>query len=319
VHPVSRAVIERTPAPLKPAVRLSVRTVDAAVADRLHGLAAELAFWVVLSFPALLLTVVSAVGAVSAAVGGDWQEALLEQIENAAAVVLTQATIEQFLVPVVEQLLAGGGFTLVSFAFLATVWTASRAVNVVLVTLAVVYGRHGERRGWVARVKAFGFALAGIVLGALLAPLLLSGPNLVAALDDLIEVADLSTLARVWSAAYWPAVVVLGTLPIAVLYHLGVPGPRRRWRHELPGAALATAVWLAGSAGLRLYGTWILGTDSVYGPLAGPLVALLWIWVTGFAVLLGAELNAQRQVLHEEGTAPSDAEGTWPLTARPAR
>jgi membrane protein len=56
---------------------------------------------------------------------------------------------------------------------------------------------------------------------------------------------------------------------------------------------LATAGWLAGSGALRLYGTWILDSDSVYGPLAGPLVGLLWLWVSSFAVLIGAELNAQ--------------------------
>ena len=41
-----------------------------------------------------------------------------------------------------------------------------------------------------------------------------------------------------------------------------------------------------------MYGAWLTGTDSVYGPLAGPIVALLWLWLTALAVLLGAELNA---------------------------
>jgi membrane protein len=319
VHPVSRAVIERTPARLQPAVRLSVRTIDAAVADRLHGLAAELAFWVIISLPALLLTAIAAVGAITALTGGDWQDTLLLRIEEAASVVLTPATIDRFLLPIIEQLLEGGGFGLVSFAFVTTVWTASRAVKVVLVALALVYDRHDQRPGWLARIQAFALALGAIVVGAILAPLLLSGPNAAAALDDAITALDLSAVAAVWTVAYWPAVVSGATMAIGALYHYGVPGPRRRWRNELPGAVLATGGWLIGSAGLRLYGVWILGSDSVYGPLAGPIVALLWLWVTGFAVLFGAELNAQRQALADEGTAPADAEGTWPLTARPAR
>lgn len=319
MHPVSRAAIERTPARLQPAVRLSVRTIDAAVADRLHGLAAELAFWVILSLPALLLTAISAVGAISAVTGSDWQDALLLTIEEAAAVVLTPTMIDRFLVPIIEQLLEGGGFGLVSFAFVATLWTASRAVKVVLVALALVYDRRDQRPGWMARVQAFGLALGAIVVGTILAPLLLSGPNAATALDNAIPALDLSLLATVWAVAYWPAVVVGATLAIGALYHLGDPGPRRRWRNELPGAVLATAGWLVGSAGLRLYGVWILDSESVYGPMAGPIVGLLWLWVTAFAVLFGAELNAQRQVLAEEGTAPADLEGTWPLTARPAR
>jgi membrane protein len=319
VHPVSRAVIERTPARLQPAVRLSVRTIDAAVADRLHGLAAELAFWVILSLPALFLTAISAVGAISAVTGGDWQDTLIVRTADAASVVLTAGTIDRYLIPIIEQLLEGGGIGLVSFAFVTTVWTASRAVKVVLVALALVYDRHDQRPAWLARIQAFGLALGAIVVGAILAPLLLTGPNAATALDDAIPAFDLSVVASVWTVAYWPAVIVGATLAIGALYHFGVPGPRRRWRGELPGAILATGGWLIGSAGLRLYGVWILGSDSVYGPLAGPIVALLWLWVTGFAVLVGAELNAQRQVLAEEGPAPADAEGTWPLTARPAR
>lgn len=316
MHPLSLAVIDRTPEAFKPAVRVTVRTVDEAIADRLPGLAAELAFWVILSLPALLLTAVTALGALSALVAGDWQDELVDRTVEAASVVLTQTTIDAFLVPLMEQLLTGAGFGIVSFAFLTMLWTASRAMKVVLVALALIYDRHEQRPAWRARVKAFGLAFGGLLIGTLLAPLLLSGPNVVDALDEWIPVVDLSQLAAVWSAAYWPTVILFATFVIALLYHLGVPGPRLRWRDELPGAMLATALWLAGSAGLRIYGVWILGTSSVYGPLSGVLVALLWVWLTGFAVLAGAELNAQRRVFADTGGL-LETEQIWPLTARP--
>jgi membrane protein len=316
VHPLSRAVIDRTPARLQPSVRLVVRTVDASVADRLPGLAAELAFWVVLSLPALVLTLVTSLGAVSAYVAGDWQDELLARTGEAASVVLTAPTVEDFLLPLLEQLLAGAGVGVVSFAFLTMLWTASRAMKVILVALALIYDRHDHRPAWKARIQAFGMALAGLLIGTLLAPLLLSGPNIVAMVDEWIPLADLSGFAAVWSAAYWPTVILVATLAIALLYHVGVPGPRLRWRDELPGAALATGVWLGGSAGLRLYGLWVLDTTSVYGPLSGPIVALLWVWLTGFAVLLGAELNAQRRVVAVAVELP-ESDRVWPLTTRP--
>jgi membrane protein len=316
VHPISRAVIDRTPQRLQRPVRLVVRTVDASVADRLPGLAAELAFWVVLSLPAVVLTLVTTLGAVSTLVAGDWQDELLARTAEAASVVLTSATIERFLLPLLEQLLTGAGVGVLSFAFLTMVWTASRAMKVVLVALALIYDRHDQRPVWRARIQAFAMALAGLVVGTLLAPLLLSGPNIIAMVDAWIPLADLSGFAAVWSAAYWPTVIVVATLAIALLYHLGVPGPRLRWRDELPGAALATGLWLAGSAGLRLYGLWILGTTSVYGQLSGPIVALLWIWLTGFAVLVGAELNAQRRIVAVAVELP-ESDRVWPLTARP--
>jgi membrane protein len=316
VHPFSRTVIDRTPERVQPSVRLVVRTVDASVADRLPGLAAELAFWVVLSLPALLLTIVTTLGAVSALVAGDWQDELLVRTAEAASVVLTAATIEDFLLPLMRQLLDGAGFGVLSFAFVTMVWTASRAMKVILIALALIYERHDQRPVWKARIQAFVLALAGLLIGTLLAPLLLSGPNVIAMVDGWVPVVDLSGFANIWAAAYWPTVIVVATLAIALLYHVGVPGPRLRWRDELPGAALATAVWLAGSAGLRFYGVWILGTTSVYGQLSGPIVALLWVWLTGFAVLLGAEFNAQRRVVARTIDLP-EGEQVWPLSARP--
>jgi membrane protein len=353
VHPVSRWLIDRSPGPARPAVNLTVRTADAAVADRLPGLAAELAFWVLLSLPALLLTIIAALGGVSQFLDGDWQDDFIDRAADVSSVALTPATIDRVVVPILEQLLEGGGVGLVSIAFVATVWTASRAIKVVLVTLALVYGRHDDRPGWQARLLGFGLTAAAILIGAILAPLLITGPDVVAWLDGLLDDVDLSGLDTIWRTVYWPVIVILATLAIAALYHVGMPGRPVRWRSELPGAVLATCVWLAGSAGLRLYGLWIAGTGSVYGPLSGPIVVLLWIWLTGFAVLLGAELNAQRHRIRQEAateqeaatgpeadtspqasdatdpaerTEPTSAPegsdgsaGTWPLSSRPPR
>jgi membrane protein len=290
MHPLSLRLIERTPERLRPAVRLLVRTVDGAMRDRLPGLAAEIAFWVLLSLPALLLTAVS----VALVVGGlgetAWKEQFISRALEVSRVALTENAVENTLRPLLVQLVEGGGIAIASFAFLTTLWTASRAVRVVLTTLAIAYSREGVRKGWHDRLLGFGIAIGGLLVGLVLMPLLLSGPNAGEYLVDLIG-RDPIGLAELWRTLYWPAIIVAVTLVIAALYHLGVPG-HTPWRRDLPGAILAMTVWLLGSAGLRLYGTWVLDGDSVYGPLAGPIVAMLWLWLTGFAVLVGAELNA---------------------------
>ncbi|MFP4235843.1 MAG: YhjD/YihY/BrkB family envelope integrity protein, partial [Nitriliruptoraceae bacterium] len=86
----------------------------------------------------------------------------------------------------------------------------------------------------------------------------------------------------------------LAIAALAVLYRIAVPR-RARWWRDLPGATIATGVWLLGSGGLRIYGSYLGETDSIYGPLSGPIVVLLWLWLTALAVLLGAQLNAQIQ------------------------
>jgi membrane protein len=288
-------MIRRAPRRLRRPVAASIRTVDAAIADRLPGLAAEIAFWVLLSLPALVLALIAAVGLVVGADGTDWQDQIIGQVREVASVALTQTTIERGVVPILEELFEFASASVISFAFIAALWTASRAVKVVLDTIAVVAGRAEVRPGWKVRLLGFGVTVVALIIGVVLAPLLIAGPGfgetLAGWFADQLG-ADIGLVATIWSTAYWPVVVVLATMALAVLYQIGVPG-RTRWRGSWPGAVLATGVWLLGSAGLRLYGASISDGSSAYGPLAGPIVALLWLWVTGFAVLLGAELNAQ--------------------------
>lgn len=291
MHPWSRKAIERTPDRVRRPVALVVRTADAALKDRLPGLAAEIAFWVLLSLPALVLTAISAAAVFGGVDGADWQDQLITRVAEVARVALTESTVQDLVVPILEGLIDEGGPALVSTAAVATVWTASRAVRVILTTLAIVYGRGELRSGWQDRLLGFGVTLGALLVGTVVAPLLIAGPAFGQTLQGWVDV-DLGPLPEIWNTLYWPTTVVIATLAIALLYYLGVPGPTR-WVRSLPGAVLATGVWLLGSAGLRLYGVWIAAGESAYGPLAGPVVALLWLWLTGFAVLLGGEINAQ--------------------------
>ena len=67
---------------------------------------------------------------------------------------------------------------------------------------------------------------------------------------------------------------------------------------------LALVLWALGAFGLRTYVSWTVSSDATYGPLAAPIVILLWLYVTSLAVLLGAELNAE-------------IEKKWPTTRGP--
>lgn len=289
MHPVSQRVIDATPRRFRRPVDVSVRTIDNAVADRLPGLAAEIAFWVLLSLPALLIASIGALGALGGRLGDGWEEQFTERVVEVAGFTLTQSTIDNAVLPLIEQILRGGGVGLVSVSFVAAVWTASRAVKVVLQTVAIVRGNGETREGWKDRLLGFGIAISAMLAGVILAPLLIAGPGFGDQLASWVGAGE-STITTLWGALYWPTVLVGATGAVWALYRFGVP--RSGATRELPGAILATLVWLAGSAGLRLYGAWFMTGDSVYGQLAGPIVGLLWLWLSGFAVLLGAELNA---------------------------
>ena len=287
---------------LPSAVRRPATVVSSAVNRildaRLPGLAAEIAFWVLLSLPALLVAGIAAASLVSDRIlGPGWETQVIDRVTEAATIALTPQTIEQAIEPLLERLLGDDGAAgVVSFAFLAAVWTASRAVKTVLTTLAIVYGRGDARAGWQERLFGFAVTFGGLIIGSVLAPLLVAGPGAGEVVEDTTGL-ELGVFVDVWRAAYWPTVVAVATLALVLLYHFGVPG-RTRWRAAVPGAFLATGVWLAGSAGLRVYGGWVVDGEGAYGPLAGPIVGLLWLWVTGFAVLLGGLLNASLSSQH---------------------
>ena len=99
---------------------------------------------------------------------------------------------------------------------------------------------------------------------------------------------------------YWPIVVVLCICFLATLYHVSVP-VRTSWRYNLPGAALTMAIWIFGSYLLRalLTGT-AKGSTSIYGPLAAPIVVMLWLYLLSIAVLIGAAVNAAFDRLYPE-------------------
>jgi membrane protein len=273
-------------------VEVLVRTTDNAMGDRLPGLAAETSFYIVLSLPALVVALVAAIPAFLPQIDGqDWQEELIARVVEVSGVALTTSTIDTVVEPLLRSLLTGGGVGVVSTAFVAAIWVASRAVKVVLTTTALVYGRDERRAGWLQRIIGFGVTLGALLVGTILAPLLLAGPAFADQLEELLEV-PLGPLVPIWQVAYWPTVVLLAIGALATLYRIAVPR-RARWWRDLPGAAIATGVWLLGSGALRIYGGYLTSTESVYGSLAGPIVALLWLWLTALAVLLGAELNAQ--------------------------
>ena len=291
MHPVSRAIIERTPSALRRPVEVTIRTVDGAIRDRLPGLAAETSFYIILSLPALLVAVIAAIPAfVPEFNGQDWQDEFVDRAADVASVALTQNTIDN-AIPHLTRVLEGGGVGVVSTAFLAAIWVSSRAVKVVLTTTALVYGQESDRPGWLQRLLGFAVTFGALLVGTILAPLLLAGPGFAEQAEEWFEV-ELGPLVAIWEIAYWPTVILLAVLAITVLYRVAVPH-RGRWWRDLPGAFGAAGVWLLGSAGLRVYGAYLTEADTVYGPLAGPIVALLWLWLTALAVLLGAELNAQ--------------------------
>lgn len=282
-------VAGRLPGRIGSVWRLTARTVIDAADDRVPGLAAEAAFFAVLSLPPLMLAVLGAIGYLPVDV-----DAVQQTIAGIAGQVLRPETIEGLVEPMVRTLLEEGQAEVLSIGVVFALWSGSRATSTYITAITTAYDLDDPRPAWRRRLLAFSITVAGAVIGAVLLPALVVGPRLMAVFAPRSAGATVEQLAE---GLYWPIAALVAVAVLASFYHVGVPW-HTPWRRDLPGALLAMALWLSGSSGLRYYADVTLrGEGSVYAAIAAPLVVLLWLYVTAFAVLLGAELNAEIEKL----------------------
>ncbi len=265
--------------------RLVVSTVGTCMRNRVTGLAAEAAFFAVLSLPPLIFALAGSIGYIFAQFSDSQINEVRETVLSLAGQALTPQTVDSIIKPTLNEVLSGGGrYDVVSIGFILALWSGSRALNVFVDTITIMYGLGGQRGIVRTRALAFLLYVLGMITGVITIPLIVAGPTLVAKwLPDRVSVLN---------DLYWPTVLVLGVIFLTTLYHVSVP-VRTAWRYNLPGAVFTMFCWVFGSALLRfvLVGT-AQGSTSIYGPLAAPIAVLLWLYLLSIAVLIGAALNA---------------------------
>jgi membrane protein len=258
-------------------------TVNSCMEYRILGLAAEAAFFTLLSVPPLLLSLIGLLGYVDAWTGAHSIASLESNILEASRTVLTDKGVHQIAEPILHDVMKGGRPDIISLGFLFALWSGSRAVNVFVDTITVMYGLDGTRGIVATRVMSFLLFIVALLIGSIALPLMVAGP------DAVVQIVPWSaTLVQV---LYWPVVIVLSVVFLTTLYHVSVP-VRSPWVEDVPGALVALAMWVFGSFLLRIYLTSTVEGPTIYGSLAAPVAVLLWIGVSAFAVLVGAAVNA---------------------------
>jgi membrane protein len=275
--------------------------------DRVLGLAAEAGFWALLSLAPLLLVLVAAIGYLAPLFGPQITLLVQERIEHAAAHILAPTAVEHVLSPVLSDVVQHGRGGIISVSSLLALWTGSTAISTYVNTITIAYGMRDVRSAVRARLLAFVIYLGALLVGIALLPLLVTAPGWI------IDVSPGGVAGIVKPAVaygYWPTVVALCTVLLVVLYHFAVP-VRGPWRRDLPGAVVAMLLWLGSSFLLRTYLAFAIGHSPTYGALSAPIAALLFLYVTSLAVLLGAELNAEidRDRIRRDTRAALRAEG----------
>jgi membrane protein len=282
---------------------VAVRTVRASQRDRITGLAAEMAFFALLSLVPAVVALGAGLSVLERLVDPEAVAAgRVAAVDVLGAVFSTQVRSD-VIEPLVDGLLAGdrGGVALSGIA--VSIFLASRVFTATIRALDAAYGVDRPRNLLEQRLLALAFAVLGVVVAATTLVLAVVGP-LFGTGRDVAEGLGLGEAAAfLWGLARWPVLVAVAIAFFAAVYRFG-PNVRNRWVDSLPGAALGVVLWVAVSVGLRVYlatvgepGAQFAPEDeavALLGQVVGAVVAaVLWTFLSSLALIVGGELNSE--------------------------
>jgi membrane protein len=264
------------------------RAVVKAWHDRVLGLSAEAAFWQLLSLPSLFLALIATLGYVSRWFGDGTVDRTEQQLENTLSRVFSDQVVREVIGPTLHEILHGQRADIISVGFVLALWAGSSATATFVNTITIAYDMRDLRGPVRSRLLALWLFLGTIVLGVFVLPMLVLGPDL---LRRSFPKSARHTVSNLISIGYYPTLIFVLLVGLTTFYKLAPPR-RLPWRRGIPGAMLALGLFLAGSAGLRTYISFIIDHNHAYTALAAPIAALLFFFVLALGVLLGAEFNA---------------------------
>lgn len=257
--------------------------------DRVSGLAAEIAFFSLLSLFPGLLAFSAALSSADALIGRE----LADRAESETVAFLERVLTSEAdtTIGAVESLFEQSSGGVLTFGVVIALWSMSRAVGTTIRGLNIAYDV-GEGRSWLGRrLAALALGLGTLVVGLVAISMMLLGPLLGggAQLAEWFGVGGAFTTLWTWLRPPFTALIVIAWT--AVLFHFG-PFERTGWRWHLPGAVASAAWWGVATVGLRAYLAASGGANQVFGILGGGLTLVMWLYLMSMGLLVGAELNA---------------------------
>ncbi|MCV7342837.1 YihY/virulence factor BrkB family protein [Mycolicibacterium rhodesiae] len=274
--------------------RISKRTLSKSWDDSIFSESAQAGFWSVLSLPPLLLGMLGSLAYIAPMFGPDTLPTIENQLINFANSFFSKNVVNEIIQPTVRDIVAGARGEVVSFGFVISLWAGSSAISAFVDSVVEAHDQTPLRHPVRQRLFALGLYVVMLVFVIASAPFVALGPRKIS--SYLPDSGD-----NVLHYGYYPALAVTLVLAVTILYRVSLPKPLPTHR-LLWGAILAAAVFVVAAMCLRFYLTWITSTGYTYGALATPIAFLLFAFFLGFAIMIGAELNA---AIEEEFPAPA--------------
>lgn len=270
--------------------------------DEVFGRAAQLSYYFLLALFPLLIFLTSFIGFVIGSGTGMRHKLFnyLGQVMPASAFVLVDTTMSEITNA------SGGGK--ISFGIVAALWAASSGMGAITQALNVAYDVSETRPWWKQKVVAVGLtvALALLIITAL--ALVLYGGRIADGLAGHFGFGSAFTLT--WKVLQWPLLLGFMLTAFGLIYYWAPDLRDQDWKWVTPGSVIAVAAWLIISFGFRVYLHYFDSYSKSYGSLGAVIVLMLWLYLTGAAVLIGGEINSEiENAAAKKGAAEAKKKG----------
>jgi membrane protein len=277
------------------------RTVKEFQDDNLTDWAAALTYYGVLSiFPALIVLV-----SVLGLIGNSATQPLIDNLGTVAP-----GPAKEIFTDAIENLQGTEGASGVLFVvgLAGAIWSASGYISAFMRASNAIYDIEEGRPIWKTLPVRVGLTLLLMVLTAISAVAVTLSGGLAQEVGNLVGLGD--TAIDVWNLAKWPVLVLFVSFMFAVLYWAAPNVKQAGFKWISPGSLLAVLGWVIASAAFAFFVANFGSYNKTYGALAGPIIFLVWLWISNIMILLGAEFNAEieRGRRIEEGMRPKDKE-----------
>jgi membrane protein len=285
---------------LRKAARLSFRTLARRVwrdidEDDVLGNSAKLSYYFLLALFPLLIFVSALLGL--ARTGAQIVDHLLEYSRP-----VLPSGAWKLVVDTLAQIRAGAGSGKLSFGLIAALWAASSGMSAVMNGLNRAYGVTEARPWWKSQIVSviLTIALAVFIVSALL--LVLAGDFIGDFLAGRLGLE--SFFHSAWAIVQWPLVLGFVLLAFTLLYRFAPDLHGLQWLHTIPGAIVAVVLWLLISLLFKVYLHFFNSYGATYGSLGAVIILMLWLYLTGAAILIGGTVNSEIENAEAEAGEP---------------
>ena len=271
------------------------RTAKETNADNGLGLAAQLAYYFFLAlFPALLFFIALATFFID--------PQMIDQVVNMLAGVAPDAVVE-IIRTQLQDLSNNQSGGLMTFGVAAALWSSSAAMVGLIDALNKAYDVEDARPWWKQRLIAILLTIGVAVFILLSITLVITGPQLAEYVARQVGLG--AAFEWTWKILQWPLVVALIVTAFGLIYYFA-PNVDQDFVWLTPGSVLAAVLWLVASVAFRFYVVNFGSYNATYGAIGGVMVLMLWLYLSGLVIIVGAEMNAEIEHASPHGKEPGE-------------